>query len=921
MSDLSRDTLELLSQQDSIQSRCLHPTGTFTRFEKEEIEQSIPDRFEQQVRKHPHRLAVKTSSCELTYSELSKASNQLARAILAQQGAGGQPVALLLGHSAHALAGIMSVLKAGKIYVSLDSNYPVARSKYMLGDSQAGLMVTNDQNLSLARELTGNALPLINVDEIDPGISADNLGLSISPDSIACLVYTSGSTGQPKGVVHNHRNLLHHIRRYINGIHVCPDDRIASVRSLSFSGTLKDIYGSLLSGAAILLFDVKKEGLANLANWLIQAEATLYTSVATTFRQIVSSLTDDQKFPKLRAIYIGGEAVNKNDLELYKEHFSPECVFIHGLGISETGTVARYFMDKNTQISDSNLPCGYTVEDLEVLMLDEDGKEVGYNRVGEIAVKSRYVALGYWRKPDHTQKAFLPDPAGGNERIYLTGDLGLMLPDGCLIHMGREDFQMKVRGHRIEAAEVETALLAIDTIKEAVVIAQPDQYGDQILVAYLVHVGKQTPTVTELRESLARTLPDYMIPSAFITLDALPLTPNGKLDRKALPVPDMTRPELKEAFIAPRDEMERNLASIWEEILGIQSVGVRDDFFELGGNSLLAMRMFTRIQKMLGKNLPASMLLQASNVEQLAHVLRQMDPLTSSLLVKLQAGDPDRIPVFFPHGCGCEVMVYKDLARHLGQEQPFYAIRAQGMYGEKPPYDRIEDMASRYIKEIQTIQPDGPYFIGSGGDGGWVAFEMAQQLQARGYEVPLLIIMDAFYRTQYPPPTQVNPSASGSSSPGPSSSTPAGSRKSLFHYIRRSFHHLIRGQLIRILRDNLKAIFEKYYWGFAYGSIPRRIRFIQRRIDYVKRVRRLMTRASFKYRPRVYPGRIIYFLSEKREERFSQHWREIAAGGLDFAVIPGRHSEIWKEPNVQIMAEKLRKLLDEAQMDVHQSER
>jgi thioesterase domain-containing protein len=383
----------------------------------------------------------------------------------------------------------------------------------------------------------------------------------------------------------------------------------------------------------------------------------------------------------------------------------------------------------------------------------------------------------------------------------------------------------------------------------------------------------------------------------------------------------MTRPELEEAFVAPRDEIERMLTRIWEEVLEIESVGVRDDFFELGGNSLLAMRMFTQIQKMLGKNLPASMLLQASNIEQLADVLRRTDSQKSCLLVTLQSGDPDGIPVFFPHGCGCEVLVYRDLARHLGQEQPFYAIRAQGMYGEKPPRDRIEDMASHYIREIQTIQPDGPYLIGGGGDGGWVAFEMAQQLRARGYEVPLLIIMDAFYRTQYPPPTQVNPSASGSPSPRPSSSTPAGSRKSLFHYIRRSFHHLIRGQLIPILRDNLKVIFEKYYWGFAYGSIPRRIRFIQRRIGYVERVKRLMSRASFRYRPRVYPGRIVYFLSERRREHFSQHWHEIAAGGLDCTVIPGRHSEIWKEPNVQIMAEKLRDLLDEAQMNTHQSER
>lgn len=468
------------------QSHPVHPTNAFIEFKKEEIEQSLPQRFEQQVSQYPDRIAVKSRSQEFTYTALNQAANRVARAILAQRGEGEEPIALLLEHDAPMIAAILGVLKAGKIYVPLDPSYPQARAAYILEDSQPGLIVTNNRHLSLVSDLDRNMRQLINIDEINSTLSTENLNLSILPDTLAYILYTSGSTGQPKGVVQNHRNVLHDARQYTNTLHICPDDRMTLLYSCSVNGSVRGIFGALFNGAALYPLDIKKEGLVNLADLLIQEEITFYHSVPTVFRHFINTLTGKEKFPKLRLIRFGGERVLARDVELYKKHFSEDCLLYTGMGATETGHIRQYFIDKKTQIAGSIVPTGYAVEDIEVLLLNDAGEEIGFNRVGEIALKSRYLSPGYWRKPDLTQAVFLSAPAGGSERIYLTGDLGRMRPDGCLEYLGRKDFQVKVRGYRIEVAEIEMALLEVPGIKEAVVVAREDKLGENRLVAYIV---------------------------------------------------------------------------------------------------------------------------------------------------------------------------------------------------------------------------------------------------------------------------------------------------------------------------------------------------------------------------------------------------------------------------------------------------
>ena len=322
---------------------------------------------------------------------------------------------------------------------------------------------------------------------------------------------------------------------------------IPESRARSFSGSWlsKDILAALLNGAALYPFDVKNEGVANLANWLAQQELTTCRVPVSVFRQLISTLREGENFPKLRLVHPGGEALYPTDFELYKKYFSQDCVFTSGLACTEITPIGVFLGDKNTIITGSTVPVGYPVAGVEVFLLDDAQKEVGLGEVGEIAVQSRYLAQGYWNDPDLTRIKFLPDPQGADECIYLSGDLGRMLPDGCLIHLGRKDFQVKIRGYKVILGEVEAALSNIDAITAAAVVSREDEIGNSRLVAYITAATQPAPTISELRRVLSRTLIDYMVPQIFVILDQLPLLPNRKVNRQALPAPSKNRPLLE----------------------------------------------------------------------------------------------------------------------------------------------------------------------------------------------------------------------------------------------------------------------------------------------------------------------------------------------------------------------------------------
>jgi amino acid adenylation domain-containing protein len=610
----------------------------FTEWAKEEIEQSIPERFERQVRKHPKNVAVKTPHHEWSYAELDAKANLVAHAILRRTGDGAEEaerIALLFGHGAPMVAGLLGILKAGKTYVPLDASHPEERLAYVLDDARVGAVLTDEANLALATTLTEGELQLINIDE--PGL-ADNsdssvgaadggdVGLAVEPESVAYILYTSGSTGKPKGVVQNHRNVLHFIRAYTNNLHIDADDRLTLLSSYTHDAALMDIFGALLNGATLYPIDLKVEGFDALAERLVEQDITIYHSTPTVYRHFVDALNGsteaEEKFPELRLVVLGGEAVNREDVDLYKARFSEGCLFVNLLGASEASVALLNFVDRRTGIARHTVPAGHAIEDTEILLLDQAGREAEV--YGEIAIRSPYVALGYWRKPELNEKVFLPDPAEGNWRIYRTGDVGRLLPDGAIEWRGRTDHQVKLRGYRIELGEVETVLGGYPGVRESVVVLRKDEAGEERLVAYYVAPYQQTPRTNELRGYLKGRLPEYMVPSVFVMLDAMPLTPSGKVDRRALPAPDPSGFRAENAYAEPRTPVEERLVEIWEEVLGLERVGIHDNFFELGGYSLLATRVVSRARGALGVELPLRYLFETPSVAGLALAVTQM---------------------------------------------------------------------------------------------------------------------------------------------------------------------------------------------------------------------------------------------------------------------------------------------------------
>ena len=620
MSDSLNHDSNLPTEQRAIHDKRRDSSATFVEFSKEEIEHSIPARFEKIVQRYPQRLAVKMGDRAISYDELNRYANRIARGIMQTRGPGSEPIALLIEHSIEAIAAIFGVLKAGKFFVALDPTFPLERLSYIVEDSGAGLIATNNGNIDLASKLKNDTRRLLNIDESNTSYSSDNIGLSISPDDIVTICYTSGSTGKPKGVVQAHRNVLQSVKLVTERVRIRVDDRLTLLHSLSFASGHAHLRISLLNGASLFPFDIKSEGVRRLSKWLEDEQLTVYHSPPSLFRQLAESFSRREKFESLRLIRLSGAPVTQLDFDLYKKNFGPETLLEFEMGSTEARGIGSAMVDRTFTFPEQGVPIGYPPPEKKILLLDDNGQEVELGQVGEIAVTGRNLNVGYWNQPDMTEAKFLADPTGRDERIYLTGDLGRMMPDGFLIHLGRKDFMVKVRGYRVELGEIETALLTHPQVKDAGVAAWDREPEEKYLVGYVVLRQGSALNVSELNEFLRKTLPDYMVPSTFMFLESLPLT-NGKLNRSVLPKPESRRPDLTAQYVSPDTETEKRLSLIWSEVLSLDQVGIQDNFFELGGHSLAATRVVSQIIKQFQIELPLRLLFQSPTVAAMAAVI------------------------------------------------------------------------------------------------------------------------------------------------------------------------------------------------------------------------------------------------------------------------------------------------------------
>jgi len=656
----SIDRLNLFSEAEYERLRLARNTITPVNqdsifFPPDAIEQSIPERFIQQVHRYPDQLAVVTHRHQWTYQELNHRATAIASTLIKATDEKIQRIALLFEHDAPMVAAILGTLKAGKAYVPLDPQYPQQRLAYILEDSQVSAILTNHQNLSYARTLTNNSIQIIDIDVINDNIIDGDIingdiidgdtikqvsNRLISPDTLAYILYTSGSTGQPKGVMQNHRNVLHFIRNYTNRMQIAANDKLSLLASYSFDAAVVDIFACLLNGATLYPIDVKQEGLANLAQYLYRFGVTIYHSTPTLYRYFLDSISQNEQtaqslLSNIRVVILGGETAIKSDFELYQRYFADRCLFVNGFGSTEASLVSYYNLNKKSDITSNQIPCGYRIEDTEIILFNPAGHDAQV--YGEIAIKSPYVALGYWRRPELTQQVFAVDAADLNQRIYRTGDYGRLKSDGTLEFLGRKDFQVKIRGLRIELGEIEATLIQHSQVREAVVLARADRPGEKQLVAYIVAETETSVTAAELRQFLNQTLPDYMVPAIFMQLETLPLTPNGKVDRKALPAPNADDLHQDTVFTAPTTPTQKQLAAIWTEVLAVEPIGIYDRFFDLGGHSLLATQVISRIRHRFEIELPLKTLFAHPTLVDLAQAV---DAAQQNDLVDLPAIQP-----------------------------------------------------------------------------------------------------------------------------------------------------------------------------------------------------------------------------------------------------------------------------------------
>ena len=623
MNDSPKRGVQLPPEQQAIKDKCFHPSGTFVEFPMEDVETSIPARFEKIAGMYPERIAVKAGNRSLTYRALNQAANRVACAILAERGEGEEPIAFIVEQGISAIVAILGVLKAGKFYLPLDPTYPSFRLTAIIEDVQPDLILTNKINLPVANAIAHAPSRVVDIDALDSSVMDQNPELVISADTLGYVFYTSGSTGNPKGVTQNHRNILHQVMTYTNGLHISPEDRFTFLHSHGFSASRLDIFGALLNGAGLYPFSSRETGLPNMTRWLQDEDITIFHWVPSLFRMFVNSLADNERFPNLRSIVLGSESVSSQDVDSYKRYFTPGCKLLNRLGTTETGNIRWYFLDEQTQLCGTFMPVGYGIAGTEVFLVDESGNKVDHDQIGKICVKSRYLSPGYWRRPDLTRAVFFPDPTGGNERIYVTGDLGRMRPDGCLEYVGRKDSQVKIRGIRIELQEIEAQLSNHPAVRQSVVKIAKGENGDDRLIAYLAPIQFEILRVRELRHHLREVFPDYMIPSVFVFLDFLPLTPNGKVDRRALPDPGNARPNLSSLYAPPATTTEDQLTSIWSKVLSVNEVGIHDNFFDLGGHSLAASRVISRVIQTFKLELPVKALFEAPTVAEMAAIISQ----------------------------------------------------------------------------------------------------------------------------------------------------------------------------------------------------------------------------------------------------------------------------------------------------------
>jgi amino acid adenylation domain-containing protein len=845
----------------------------------------VHELFEEQAKETPDSIAVACGRHMLTYAELNARSNQLGRH-LRSKGVGPEvPVALCVERSVEMIVGILGILKAGGAYVPLDASHPTERLGYMLADCKAPVLLTQ-----------GHLPPLVNNQEDICQICLDSDWRVIDRQSteapvhtageedLAYIIYTSGSTGKPKGVLVTHRNLSQSNRARMD-YYQDRGGRYLLLSSIGFDSSVAVIFHALCTGGMLVLPEPE-------FNWQLKQLAAIIFENRISHTLCVPSLygellevAEKGQLASLRKVIVAGEACSK---QLVESHYRrvPQASLFNEYGPTEA-TVWSTVHRCEPATTASLVPIGRPIANTTTYVFDRKLQPVPIGVLGELYIGGAGVARGYLNQPDLTKEKFIPNPlvAGSVEYLYKTGDIVRHLADGNIEFLARLDQQVKIRGARVELAEIEAALGEHPDVKEVAVAAQDGGDRSLRLMAYLVPRQGYSTSSAELRAFLKSRLPSYMVPSGFSFLPALPRTPHGKLDRQALSAcentddPSLSRPN------TPRDFIEARLLAIWKDVLAHEDLDITQDFFELGGHSLLAAKLLSRIEADFGQTLSLAFVFQAPTVELMAELLRQPDEsLRARAIVPVQANG-SRLPLFWVRG-GPR---FRLLAQKLGSDQPFLGLDLPFADASKfrTPY-RLEDIAAYMVRAMREVQAHGPYSLAGLCVNAVIAYEIARQLMAEGEEVALVAMFDGHNHAYYK-----NPLRDGRYS---------GRLK--YHLANLFRSDLKKGSAYLLDRlDEARRKIERTVWELsatngknASGSRPHNTDFI-------------VHPAFHRYEPQSYPGKITLFQSSDWPEgpyfEFKRGWIDLARGGVDFYRIPGNHPSMFSEPNVNLVAAEL----------------
>lgn len=888
----------------------------------------IHDLIEAQAETLPEAIALICDDDKLTYRELDQRANQFAQH-LRDLGVGNNSlVGICTGRSLDMVVVMLAIFKAGAAYVPLDPSHPADRLSFVLSDAQVQIVVTRAQHAGLFANMDVQLACIDSDWDLVHGLPNRAPVNRASHESIAVVLYTSGSTGQPKGVIITHENLSHFVRLASLAHEVTTDDVYLQSAPIVYVVSIRQLMVPLTRGARVVIADPEQMHNPLMLFELIKREAvTLMDVIPSFWRACIQQLAELPEKERrelldnsLRRIVSVGDALQADIPFEWRFGLGHEAQLMNNFGQTEaTGMVATYAIPENVQASDGIVSIGSPIPETQLYVLDSERKPLPPGEPGELYISSPCLSPGYLNRPELTAEKFIPNPFhdGLSSRLYRTGDMGRMRDDGIIEFVGRNDHQVKIRGQRLELGEVESVLLRHELVRECAVVVHGDHADEKNLVAYIV-ANDRSLSSSNLRQFVRDLLPDYMVPSAFVFLAEMPLTPNGKLDRLALPDPNTvvsSAPDLCRQT-EPRNHFERTVKDIWKDLLRLDEVGIHDSFFDVGGHSILSVRMFARIERDLGVRLPYTSLFHATTIAQIAELVANVnEDITRWRIVVPVQTRGDKPPFFGVHAHEGGVLFWRDIVSHLPKDQPFYALQARGVDGLATPLDRVPDMARLYIQEIRKVQPHGPYFIGGYSLGGEVAFEMGQQLIREGEKVDLLAMFDTRNPTRtIRPMVRVSGHSLAAELDAPPPSDPRSVVKQKFtgHFLRLST--LSPKQQVEYILNQISVRLN----GFLVSVIVKIFQLLRRRLPdriLLRYLRKQHREALVNYVPAVYPGKITLFRATEslvtNPDDSLLGWGPLAAGGMEIYHFDSSHAIVYGEPAKDV-AEKLNECLKKA---------